>query len=209
MSYELCDSSIIETTSVLIDLETHILYHIKGRMVIKKIIITIFLPVLLVTLLSSQSLVELAKKEKERRAKLKGKKGIVVTNADLAKLRKKPAISISIPDLAKEESPIVKITPKSLPPKQVLSPTAEVTDKEGPENLVALEERWEKAKEYVDLLTLKINSLWIKFYSFEDWTLRDDIQRDMNKTYIKLQKAKKDVEKAKKELDKQRTKKRK
>ena len=42
--------------------------------------------------MSAQSLVELSKKERERRAAAKGKTA-VVTNADLAKVKKKPAVS--------------------------------------------------------------------------------------------------------------------
>ena len=54
-------------------------YMIKiGQMGMKKIIVVAFLPLLFVTFLSSQNLVGLAKKEKERRAKLKGKKEIVI-----------------------------------------------------------------------------------------------------------------------------------
>ncbi|GAF97333.1 unnamed protein product, partial [marine sediment metagenome] len=52
----------------------------------------------------SQSLVELAKKEKERREKLKGKKTIVVTNYDLKKVKKKPAVSTRQPVLYRAPS---------------------------------------------------------------------------------------------------------
>jgi hypothetical protein len=47
------------------------------------------------TLLASQSLVDVAKQERERREKYKGKNVKVVTNADLLKIRKTPAIVIA------------------------------------------------------------------------------------------------------------------
>ncbi len=50
--------------------------------------------VLLSTTLVSQSLVDVAKKEQERREKLKGKTVKVVTNADLKGIRKAPALTV-------------------------------------------------------------------------------------------------------------------
>jgi hypothetical protein len=47
------------------------------------------------TLLASQSLVDVAKQERERREKLKGKNVKVVTNADLQTIKKTPAIEIA------------------------------------------------------------------------------------------------------------------
>jgi hypothetical protein len=46
------------------------------------------------SLLVSQSLVDVAKKEQERREKLKGKNARVVTNADLKTVKKAPAVTI-------------------------------------------------------------------------------------------------------------------
>jgi len=48
---------------------------------------------ILSTLLASQSLVDVAKQEKERREKLKGKNVRVVTNADLKSIKKTPAVA--------------------------------------------------------------------------------------------------------------------
>jgi len=49
---------------------------------------------LCVSLLSAQSLYELAQKEKQRRARNKGKTAKVVTNADLARKNRIPAVSV-------------------------------------------------------------------------------------------------------------------
>jgi len=67
---------------------------------IKKLILTVFMLFLSASLLSSQSVVELAKKEKERRAALiaKGIKRTVVTNAALIKLKRLPKVSVEAPD---------------------------------------------------------------------------------------------------------------
>jgi hypothetical protein len=58
----------------------------------KKMVFLTVLCSMCIILVSGQSLVELSKQEKERREKLKGKSSIVITNAELAKVRKKPAI---------------------------------------------------------------------------------------------------------------------
>jgi aspartate oxidase len=53
----------------------------------------------------------------------------------------------------------------------------------------------------VALLTLKMNALWQEFYSMDDMTPRDHIQRQISETYLKLQKAQIDAEQAKKEME--------
>ncbi len=62
----------------------------------RRISTAIFVVLACVAILSSQSLVETAKKEKERRAalKAKGKTSVVVTNADLKKQNKLPTIAV-------------------------------------------------------------------------------------------------------------------
>ncbi len=175
---------------------------------VKKILVLIIVPLFMTSFLSSQSLVELAKKEKERRAKLKAKSAKIITNADLTKLKKKPAVTATGPFLMKPKS-----QPAAISPERTTSSSASTSPdkKEAGKEMTLLEaqQKWQKAKEYVDLLTLKINGLWQKFYSFRDWTLRDSIQREMNDTLLKLQKAKADEAKAKQELDRIRLRKRK
>jgi len=177
-------------------------------MALKKIASITIIPLLLATFLSSQSLVELAKKEKERRAKLKEKSAKIITNADLTRLRKKPAVTVSGIRPTEAER-ISAPTPAKSSPSTTTSDSLDKKEAGKEMTLPEAEQKWQKAKEYVDLLTLKINGLWQKFYSFRDWTLRDSIQRDMNETFLKLQKAKADAAKAKQELDKLRLRKRK
>ncbi|MQY61652.1 hypothetical protein GH153_07455, partial [bacterium] len=94
----------------------------------KKIITITFFLMLLVNFLCSQSVVELAKKEKERRAKLKGKTAVVVTNNDLRNLRRGPALSIIEP--AFDENSL------SLPIEEI--------EQENTAEQVRLEENWKK-----------------------------------------------------------------
>ncbi len=59
-----------------------------------KKILVLLLPILCAAQVSAQSLVELAQKEKLRRTKYRGKQVRVVTNADLEKARRTPAVSL-------------------------------------------------------------------------------------------------------------------
>lgn len=67
----------------------------------KKSISLIIVSLVGAAMLSAQSLVEISKKEQERREQLKGKNVKVITNADLKQLTKKPAVSITSPDSLK------------------------------------------------------------------------------------------------------------
>ncbi len=62
-----------------------------------------FLPLLLVSFLQAQSLADLAKKEKERRAAVKGKPAATITSADVAKVKKRPAVETAAEAQAGEE----------------------------------------------------------------------------------------------------------
>lgn len=183
-------------------------------MLTKKIGVGFCLIILASSLVFSQSLVELAKKEKERRAKLKKKSSIVVTNADLARLKKKPAVEVTSPPPILEEtklkakrtstSPQIRVTDRTATPaksKKVASPQGESVDQQETTGFSgSLEEQLKKAQELVGLLTLKMNALWQEFYSLDDMTPRDLIQKQISETYLQLQKAKAEEEKLKKQL---------
>ncbi|UCC41195.1 MAG: hypothetical protein JSV96_07160 [Candidatus Aminicenantes bacterium] len=171
-------------------------------MTFKKFISFTFLPLLLTSFLFSQSVAELAKKEKERREKLKGKKGAVITNAKLKKTAKKSAVTTSRP-AAKSTSAKSPSSPQPKSPSGTTQPSAtSELDKTGAVDTKAdLELKWQRAQEYVGLLTTKMNALWQEYYSMDDMTDRSSIQRQIAETFQKLQKAKEDADKAKKELD--------
>jgi uncharacterized protein (DUF342 family) len=71
-----------------------------------------------------------------------------------------------------------------------------------PLDLKVLQERWDKAKEYVELLTLKMGTLWQQFYGLEDMTTKDAVQQSIAETFIKLQRAQEDETRARQDLEK-------
>jgi hypothetical protein len=159
----------------------------------KKLSIIVISLMFLVNLLFSQTLVELAKREKERRAKLKGKTAVVITNNDLWNLKTKEAVSIIEP--AFEEGSL------SLPIAEV--------EQEDTEEQARLEANWSEANEHADLLTLRMNELQQTFFSFENQYDRAEMQREIAETFQKLQEAKQKAETAKRELDRLKTRRRK
>jgi hypothetical protein len=186
----------------------------------RKIVAAACLPLLFATFLSAQSVTELAKKEKERRAALKGKGGAVVTNADLAKAKKKPAVEVAEPEKAAAEGqaagettppatqegtatpPAAKAGAGEKPAEQV--PPAEqpaMSEKDFKARLSELATKAQQAQEMIDLLTLKMNSLWQDFYNLSDVKAREYTQFQISETYDKLTKAEADAAKAKKDLD--------
>jgi len=173
---------------------------------LKKTTCSIFLLLFCTFLLSSQSLVDVAKKEKERRAKLKDKKSIIVTNDILKKKKIEPAISVQAQESPVKEIPALSRMPSNRSLDNISPQAPSDKDQTSFYDVKNLEERWENANEYVALLTLKMNALWQEFYSMDDMTPRDHIQRQISETYLKLQKAQKDADQAKKELEEARQK---
>jgi len=181
----------------------------------KKILIFLFLPLLLVSFLQSQSLAELAKKEKERRAALKGKSATVITSADLAKANRRPAVE-SAPQEQTAEPAGAKAQPGA-PPPAAGQPAAAATEKPAeetpPGETPAMSEKEFQAKqaefveicqqkqEMIDLLTLKLNSLYQEFYGLDKLKSREIIQVQISDTYDKLLKAEIDAKKANKDLE--------
>ncbi len=171
-------------------------------MTFKKFISFMVLPLLLTSFLFSQSLAELAKKEKERREKLKGKKGAVITNAELKKTQKKPAVTTSRTAATVESTRSPSSTQLKRPPGKTKPGATSELDKTGAAvSRADLEQKSARAQEYIDLLTTKMNALWQEFYSMDDMKDRSNIQRQIAETFQKLEKAKEDAANAKKELD--------
>lgn len=175
------------------------------KMRAKKIFAFVFLPFLLSSLLYSQTLAEIAKKERERRESLKGKKARVITNADLAKLKKKPALEIPA-EAAPPDAEETQATEASLPvmpePREQPSFAEPLPEVKAQANLKELQQRWEKAKEYVELLTLKMGALWQEFYGLDATVPKEAIQQSIGETFIKLEKAQEEEDKARLELEK-------
>jgi hypothetical protein len=170
-----------------------------------RIFVFFLLSIFLGSLVFSQTLAEIAQKERERRASLKGKRGVVVTNADLAKMKKKPALEIpppeAPPDIAGPEAPeaVPPETPQVETPPPAAGPLPETAAQAALRDLQA---RWEKAKEYVELLTLKMSALWQEYYALDNMTTRAALQESISETFIKLEKAQEEEIKARQELEK-------
>jgi len=171
--------------------------------------------------LHSQSLTELAKKEKERREALKGKSARVVTNADLAKIKKRPAVELgtTVEEMTLEELQALETAEagqtqtETVPPGQsgeaaaveeipeTKAEESPMSEREFKARLAELQGKVEQAQELIDLMSLKMNALWQEFYSLDDMTSRELIQMQISQTYEKLTKAQVDWQKAQTELD--------
>jgi hypothetical protein len=157
------------------------------------------------TLVPGQTVAEAAKKERERREALKGKQSEVVTNADLLRTKKKPAIiqpasSETLPAEAPDQ-PIAEpapATPVLAAPEDLRAEQAKLFD----QGKLEIESRLKTAQELASLLQLKMTALQQQFYNFNNTTSRDQIQRDISDTYQKLQAAIGEETKIKDELSK-------
>ena len=161
---------------------------------------TVILPFICVALLSSQSLVEVAKKEKERRAKIKKKSTKVVTNADLKKGSKSSSVSAHSDQTieADETKPELETSPeKTLKPPQ---PKKDAIKKESV-TIERLKLKLEEANERVERLMQKMNDLWRKYNNPGDMTPKDRVQSEIAQTYLMLQKAQQEVAEVKKEWE--------
>jgi hypothetical protein len=189
------------------------------------------LPLVLVSFLQSQSLTELAKKEKARRAALKGKTATVITTADIAKVKKRPAVETSNTEqaaaegteaaqvegqaqegaappagteqaqAAETETPAVK--PAETAPQQpgaAADPSA-LSEKDYKAKQADLTKAVQDKEQLVDLLTLKMNSLYQELYSLDNLKSRELLQAQISDTYDKLLKAQLDAQQAAKDLE--------
>ena len=182
-------------------------------MKLKKFIVMISLPLFLSSLLLSQNLVELARKERERRARLKGLKAVVVTNADLGKVRKRPALrttSYTAPATTTGSPQGTSEMDKSEPTRIPQSPAQKDpnVDRREPGRQPSIEEleaEYYKAREYTQLLTIKLRGLWQEFYSMDDMSDRGSIQKQIAETSLQIEKAQRDEAIAKKAMETGRT----
>ncbi len=159
-----------------------------------------------------QSAVDAAKKEKERRAKLKGAPVVVVTNADLARNRKKPSLGRAKPESSAEAEAAAPGETEAA----TKAPTAIPAPASGPENKpirsealnqseerrAELQSRYDRAKERTELLNLKMVALNQQLTTFNSMTPKEVVQKAISETYTKLLEAQAEETKAKEELEK-------
>jgi hypothetical protein len=191
-----------------------------------KLTVTLCLTLLLAGFLQAQSLADLAKKEKERRAALKGR-ATTITSADIAKVKKRPAVETAAVEQAAGEEQAAQTgeagaaappegataatgaeeaaveTVAADKPAEAAPPAAEpaMSDQDVQTRTLELTKAVEDRQERVDLLTLKMNSLYQEFYSLDNLKSREMLQAQISDTYDKLLQAESDARKAEKELE--------
>jgi len=188
----------------------------------------LFLPLLLVSFLQAQSLADLAKKEKERRAAVKGKPAAVITSADVARVKKRPAVETTTQELVAEEAAAEGAEAKvqegaapaagaeaaageakteaaeAAPAKPAETPPEQAraeAAKSAEARTAELRQAAEDKQQLVELLTLKMNALYQEFYSLDNLKSRELLQAQISDTYDKLLKAQVDAQKAAKDLE--------
>lgn len=169
----------------------------------KAIVVAIF--VALAGSVYGQSIVDLARQEKARREALGGNRARVVTNADLAFVRKTPAVIVVTPETASEwnaegiagtesASGVDQGTGEASG-EAAMAPTV---DKDGrvltgnsnaseqPVSTREIEARLRAANEIIDLLNTKINALMQESNNPNSMTSKDGLQRQIDETNRKL-----------------------
>lgn len=168
------------------------------------------------TTLGAQSVAELARKERERRESLRDRRAAVITNDDLLRLKKRPAIDVSSgppgwdivvadePERGLDQDVIAapgtaaaapagasrRITPRVAPPGPSLIGDAETTDQTAaPLGSGPLEAQLRAAEELVDLLETKMAALKQE-YEFQTGMVPNYvIEQQLTETFQRLQKA--------------------
>jgi hypothetical protein len=156
--------------------------------------------VVLVPAVCSQSLADLANKEKERRKEIKNDK--VITEEDAARYRGEPEKTVTEPDetSAKERAEIKGSEAETRSQK---SDPDEPVDFQGrPESYwrKTMADARKKVKDLeneANVLVLKLNDLQNQFYREDDGFKRETIQRDMQKTFYEQDLNKENLAKAK------------
>lgn len=158
--------------------------------------------IFLTSLILAQNLVELAQKEKERRAKIKSKKSIIITNSDLAKHKNRPAVVVTPVLTLKEQPKKVKTPMKSIRPIKNKPQSQMEADKMDYQiSALELKERLQRTKEYIQLLMLKINALWQEFYSLDDSIPKVNIEKRIKQTNQRLKTAKEEEKRITQQLN--------
>ena len=156
-----------------------------------------------------QDLVDAAKKEKERRDTQKNVRVVIITNATLSELKKKAAVPLIRPEGGQDLGAAVNAgaanpaagrpaaTPAPPSGPEPESPGAPTRDQEKAD----YQDRYDRAKERLDLLGLKMLSLRQQLTTFDSMQTKDKVQKEFAETYQKFVQAQTDAAKAKEDLD--------
>ncbi len=156
----------------------------------------------------AQSLGELAKKEKERREKLKGDSK-VITNSDTPKYANSNITTVSLPTPAPADKSAGEktVTEPTNPAAALKAAADEPTDFQGrPESFwrQTFADARQKVKELENesnVLILRINDLQNRFYRTDDGFQRQAIQADLQKTFYQQDLNKQNLAKARAMLE--------
>jgi hypothetical protein len=184
----------------------------------------VFLVVLgLTASLGAQSVVELAKREKERREGLKGRHAVVVKNHDLLRVKKVAAVQVTDPDASVPEAQNVEpatvssdTEPANLPSGSgapggrrivpSVSPNGPLItgdlDRDQTEGRGTLEAQFKAANELVDLLTTKMNALRQQYENQDAMVPGYVIQEQIAETNQRLVKAQAQEARIRSEMEK-------
>ncbi len=175
------------------------------------IVLTVFAA--LIGSLYGQSVAELARQEKARRDGLGAKRAKVVTNADLAAVRKTPAIVVVNPETSEEANPSgVSAEPPAdnssgvvMTPRVIKDGPGVFQDNSGsslgPATGADTASRLKAAEDLIDLLTTKINALMQQATNLDNMTPKDSIQRQIDETNQKLLRVQDEAAKLKAQLE--------
>jgi hypothetical protein len=185
-----------------------------------KRILAVAVFVILAGSLYGQSVAQLSRWEKARREGLKGNRARVVTNADLAAVKKTPAISSPSPEYSTDQNASAIVTPEPGGGTQattenpsepvVMVPTVisngPALTGEGavpgpPTTEKDLEARIKAQDELIDLLTNKITVLLQDANNLNNMVPRDVIMQQVDETNQKLLKAQDDAAKLRAQLE--------
>jgi hypothetical protein len=162
--------------------------------------------------LLGQDLVETARREKARREASKKATAAVVTNADLMRAKKKPAMATlaaaKAADSGKEASaadqppPSAVAAPSAVPALQSEGEAASESALSFEQKKAELAAAQERAQERAELLDLKMRALNQQLMTFNSMATKDQIQKSIAETYQKLLEARAEAVLAKETLDK-------
>ncbi len=165
--------------------------------------------------LGAQSLAKLAKQEKARRESLKGRHAVVIRNADLLRVKKVPAVEVTDPgaaigevlaDEGQDAGPATvseESEPSNLPSGSGAPSGRRIVPRVGPDGPLitedagrdreggggTLEAQLKASKDFVDLLTTKMNALRQQ-YEYQDAMVPGYvIQQQLDETNQRLLKA--------------------
>jgi hypothetical protein len=180
----------------------------------KKSFVFLSLPLLLAVFVFSQDLVELARKEKARRARLRSRSTVVLTNSDLRRVQPSSGVMSRTTQAPESEIPVTTIRsgqPASGEEAEQGDPAVRVTVEQSPAPIetiheISPEEKWRRANNHVGTLNLRLAQLEQLYNNAETRDERARLQSQIDSTRRALEEARRKAAGLRKDLDNQRRK---